>query len=205
MHCPFCHAPASETQLQCGACGFTLERVDLFFGVMPRLHPGLCDVAPLFGPRDCRMIRRAINRLADSFPQVGFSIVTTSLDVDQPISAYAFWIFNRGGVCRELQRGGRNHDILLTLDATNARAALIIGYGLEPFVSAAHLQRTLEAGSADFAAKRWVDGVIAVVQASGAMLTEVCAQLPRAFGIDMESVRREEDPALTKAQLAGVY
>lgn len=50
MHCPYCQAPAFETTPQCPRCGFSLERVGLFYGVMPRLSPGVSDLAGVFRP-----------------------------------------------------------------------------------------------------------------------------------------------------------
>jgi hypothetical protein len=205
MHCPYCHAPAFETLPQCGACGFSLERVDQYFGVMPRLQPGISDAEGLFKPKDFRRIEAASERLHECFPQVSFSVVSVSLRPDQPLSAYAFWIFNRGGVCRELHRGGKSRDILLTLGAAHGSATLMIGYGLEPFVSLTQLQQMVNAGAADFAAGRWADGVVAVIDHTLAGLTEIFSTLGRTYGLDMDAVRQEEDPAVARTVPAGVY
>ncbi len=197
MHCPYCQAPAFETTPQCPRCGFSLERVGAYYGVMPRINAGLSDLAGLFRPRDVRRIDDATARLRDRFPQVTLSVVTTSLDPTRPLTAYAFWIFNRGGLCVDLARGGKSRDLLLTLDATNARASLMIGYGLEPFVSQTHLQDIVNHGAPHFARDRWVDGVVAVIDAATRTLTTVAASLEKTFGLDVDAVQRAEAPAPT--------
>jgi len=204
MHCPYCQAPAFETTPQCPRCGFSLERVGSFYGVMPRLEVGLSDLAGLFRPRDARRIADATARLRDHFPQVSMSIVTTRLEPAQPLTAYAFWVFNRGGICRDLSRGGKSRDLLLTLDAANARASLMVGYGLEPFVPRESLQDIVNQGAPHFARDRWVDGVVAVVDAATRTLQQVFAGLEKTYGLDMVSLHQAEAPAEPSAR-PGVY
>lgn len=196
MFCPYCQAPAFESTPECPRCGFSLERVSAFFGVMPRLNAGITDMAGLFRPRDARRLQDAIARLHDRFPQVTFSIVTTTLDPVQPLTAYAFWIFNRGGLCVDLARGGKSRDLLLTLDAANARASLMIGYGLEPFISQATLQDLVNQGARHFARDHWVDGIVAVIDATTQALATAFASLEKTYGLDMERLQRAEAPSL---------
>jgi uncharacterized membrane protein YgcG len=195
MHCPYCQAPAFETTPQCPRCGFSLERVAAYYGVMPRLTPGLSDLAGLFRPQDARRIADATARLRDRFPQTTFSIVTTTLQPTQPLTAYAFWIFNRGGICTDLARGGKSRDLLLTLDAANARASLMVGYGLEPFVPHATLQDIVNQGAPHFARDHWVDGVVTVIDATTRALAAVCTSLEKTYGLDLPSIHQEEAPA----------
>jgi uncharacterized membrane protein YgcG len=194
MHCPYCQAPAFETTPHCPRCGFSLERVGAFYGVMPRLTPGLSDLAGLFRPRDVRRLHDATARLRDRFPQVTISVVTTTLEPTQPLTAYAFWIFNRGGICLDLARGGKSRDLLLTLDAANARASLMIGYGLEPFVSQTLLQDIVNQGAPHFARDRWIDGVVTVIDAATRTLSDVFNGLEKTYGLDMEALQRGEAP-----------
>jgi uncharacterized membrane protein YgcG len=181
-----------------------LERVGAYFGVMPRLNAGISDLAGLFRPRDARRIHDATARLHDRFPQVTLSIVTTTLEPTQPLTAYAFWIFNRGGICVDLARGGKSRDILITLDSANARASLMIGYGLEPFVSQATLQDIVNQGAPHFARDHWVDGIVTVADATTRALATVFASLEKTFGLDMAALQRDEAPH-TEAPPPGEY
>lgn len=194
MHCPYCQAPAFETTPQCPRCGFSLERVGLFYGVMPRLSPGVSDLAGVFRPRDIRRLNDAAARLHEAFPQISFSVVTTTLQPEQPLTAYAFWVFNRGGICSELARGGKSRDLLLTLDTSTSRASLMVGYGLEPFIGVDLLQDIIQHGTADFARERWVDGIVAVINAATHTLTEVAASLQKTYGLESDATRHPESP-----------
>lgn len=201
MHCPYCQAPAFETTPQCPRCGFSLERVGAFFGVMPRLEPGISDLVGLFRPRDVRRLLDAVNRLRDRFPQVTFSVVTTTLTPSQPLTAFAFWIFNRGGLISDLSRGGKSRDFLLTVDCANARASLMIGYGLEPFLSQAALQEIVNHGAPHFARDHWLDGIVAVIDATTRTLSTLCASLGSTYGLDLDAVRRAEAPPASRMEV----
>jgi uncharacterized membrane protein YgcG len=206
MQCPYCQAPAFEAMAQCPQCGFSLERVEAFFGVMPRVGAGVSDLAGLLRPRDARRIAAASARLHERFPQVGCSVVTTSLMPLQPLTAYAFWLFNRGGICRDLQRGNKSRDFLLTLDAPNARASLMIGYGLEPFVSRQDLQDMINAGAPQFARQQWVEGIVEVLEAATRRLAEIVDRLGETYGLEMRTVQNEEsDVAEAESREQGVY
>jgi uncharacterized membrane protein YgcG len=207
MHCPFCQAPVFEAIAQCTSCGFSLDRVEAFFGVMPRLAAGVSDLAGLFRPRDARRIADASARLHERFPQVTCSIVTTSLEPSQPLTAYAFWLFNRGGIFRDKQRGSKSRGILLALDAANGRASLMIGYGLEPFVSHQDLREIIDASAPHFAREFWVDGIVTVLAAATARLSEIVARVGETYGLEMTALQAEEstEVAAPERRGPGVY
>ena len=192
--------------VQCPRCGFSLERVEAYFGVMPRLQPGISDLAALLRPRDYARLNAATDQVCERFPQLHWSIVTTRLRADQPLGAYAFWILNRGGVCRDLARGAKSRDFLLTVDAENGRANLMIGYGLEPFVGVEHLQTMVDAGGAAFAEEKWVEGMVAIVDKAAEVLADIWQRLGQTYGLDMDAVREAEDEELAaKKSVEGAY
>lgn len=205
MQCPYCQAPAFETTPHCPRCGFSLERVDAYFGQMPRISPGVSDHAGLFRPSDFRRINDARARLSERFPQVSFSVVSIALKPGQPLTAYAFWIFNKGGICVDLLRGGKSRNMLLTLDAASARASLMIGYGLEPFVTTEALQEIVNQGAPHFARDHWVDGIVAVIDTASARLAAIFDSLSRVYGLDMADVQENERPARPAPKGSGVY
>lgn len=206
MQCPYCQAPAFETTPHCPRCGFSLERVDAYFGQMPRISPDVTDLAGLFRASDFRRINDARERLKERFPQITFSVAAVSLKPEQPLTAYAFWIFNKGGICVDLMRGGKSRNMLLTLDAASARASLMIGYGLEPFVAANVLQEIVNQGAPHFARDHWVDGIVSVIDAASARLADIFGSLGRVYGLDMADVQQDESPAAAPpAKGSGVY
>jgi uncharacterized membrane protein YgcG len=207
MHCPFCQAPVFEAIAQCTSCGFSLDRVEAFFGEMPRLEAGVSDLAGLFRPGDARRIAEASARLHERFPQVTCSIVTTSLEPSQPLTAYAFWLFNRAGIFRDMQRGSKSRGVLLALDAANARASLMIGYGLEPFVSQEDLREIIDEGAPHFARQFWVEGIVTVLARTTARLSEIVARIGETYGLEMSSVQSAESTEVSVAEQRepGVY
>ena len=204
MHCPYCHAPAFESQPQCPACGFSLDGVETLFGMMPVMQPGITDQADILDARDARRrIDAAIASLKAAFPQIGLSVVTVRLQPHQPLSAYAFWVFNRSGICRELDKGGKSRDVLLTVDAANGRASLMIGYGLEPFVSEQTLSRILAVGAPAFSQGDWTSGIEAIIGNAEKTLLEILGALPRIYGLEPASLQSEE-PAARLTESSGV-
>lgn len=194
MVCPYCQAPAHETLAQCGACGFSLQSVDRFFGVMPRLQPGITDLAEVLSRRDHRRIAQAAARLRARFPQVDLSLVTTRLQPGQPLAAWTFWAFNRGGLWQELETGGKNHHILLALDVPGRRAALMIGYGLEPFLSRDHLRDVILAARPALASARHASAAIGAITALIGLLEQVAGRLARTYGLAPEHLAAPAPP-----------
>jgi len=85
-----------------------------------------------------------------------------------PFSVYAFWLFNTSGICRKIDKAGDNHDILLVIDGERGFASLLIGYGLEPFISAQHVAEILESGQTQLKAGSWSEAVNVIIKAADA-------------------------------------
>ncbi len=193
MHCPYCHAPAFESQPQCTACGFSLDGVERLFGMMPAMQPGITDQADLLDAKGARKsVEAAMESLQTAFPQLKISVVTVRLQPHQPLAVYAFWVFNRSGICRELDKGGKSRDLLLTVDAANGRASLMIGYGLEPFVSEQALSEILAAGATAFGQGDWTAGIVDVIAHAEQALREIFSALPRIYGLEPASLQQDD-------------
>ena len=141
MRCPNCKTPVGEFQAVCDQCGFHLGVADDWFGSLPPPGPGLVDAAEVLTPSRRRRIEQGLDDLGRRFPQIRVHALTLKLPAKLDLANSVFWLFNRGGFCAEDQRGGRNHDVLLVLDAANDRAACMVGYGLEPFLPDGALDR----------------------------------------------------------------
>lgn len=72
---------------------------------------------------------------------------------------YTFWLANRGHFGKLDAVGNANFDLLLGIDLTRKTAALIIGYGLEAYLSERDLERALAGASADFWAGDYSRGI----------------------------------------------
>src|SRR2546430_11831675 len=69
------------------------------------------------------------------FPQLLFSVLVANLGSRVLISEYAFWLINRARFSTLNAVGPKNFDLLLVVDPDLETAALIVGYGLEEYLS----------------------------------------------------------------------
>lgn len=189
MHCPACKNPSFETDTECGACGLSLERADGLFGTPPAIPPTVADLAAVLSNSGRSSVQAAARNLHASFPQVRFTVLTAALAPEISLPVYTFWIFNRGGICREIERGASNHDILLVIDPGNSRSNLIIGYGLEPFISTGHLTAALDAAAPAFSKQKFAAGIRSVISSLAATLASVSSEIPAAYGLNPNEIQ----------------
>jgi uncharacterized membrane protein YgcG len=98
-------------------------------------------------------LRARLRLFETKFPQSKFSVVLTRIANGAPISEYSFWLANRGNFTATDATGGDNFNLLLVIDVESAEAALVIGYGLEQYLSEKDLSDALER-----ARSRWTKG-----------------------------------------------
>ncbi len=182
MRCPACRNPALEHDQVCMKCGFSLEALAPSMGIPPVLNAPLADVAAVLSAGDRRGVLRTVHSLHQRFPQVSFAAVLMEVATELPAALQAFWLFNRASLFSAVERGGDNHGVLLLVDTRSARAAAMIGYGLEPFVSEKHLEICLTAASASLSKKRHGAAVEAFVRELERQFTAVLPPLNRTFG-----------------------
>ncbi|CAN5163947.1 hypothetical protein BH23VER1_BH23VER1_16770 [soil metagenome] len=196
MNCPYCQNPAFETALECQSCGLSLEKVEKLMGAVPAgITAPVADLAQLFSKAERRSVSGAVAKFEERFPQARFSVLATRLPAETHLGIYAFWIFNKGGICRDIDRGPDNRNVLLTIDAGNARANVMVGYGLEPFVGTAHLEQVLTAARPEFAKHRYAEGTLAAIKALSAILAKVSATMDQTYGIQLDAIYRKESGA----------
>lgn len=183
MECPNCQHPIQEKSGQCPHCEFSIDQLRAHFGPPPTCHRGLNDFASLFSEKEILRLGAAVDRLSRRFPQVASSIVTTRLGPGQSVHLWAFYLLNESGLCAFFQQGGRARDVLLVLDSTTKEAALTISYGLEPFISLATLQESLDAGHHHFMDKSWAKGIETVLEALERRMEAIALALPPTYGI----------------------
>jgi uncharacterized membrane protein YgcG len=157
MKCPSCRVPLTDASAECPHCGLTLARLDEEFGAIPRHSPFLSDQAGRLG-RAADNVRNRLRSFHDLFPQSFFSVFLTN-GMTTSISEYTFWLANRGHFGKLDAVGHTNFDLLLGIDFTRKTAALIIGYGLEAYLSERDLDRALAGASAAFEAGDYARGI----------------------------------------------
>ena len=183
MDCPYCHHPLAESAAVCPSCGFHGEALRQWLGEIPRLQPGLNDLAGVLDRRQGARIESARRHFQHRFPQCDFHFVLGVFDPKVSLPVMAFALFNFGKVSTPNRQGGLNRDLLLVTDIGALRSHLAVGYGLEPFVPQARLVEVLEAASPSLRARDAAAAVEIVLGKWGALLAELMEGLRRQFGL----------------------
>ena len=183
MRCPYCKSAAEASPATCPRCGISLEKVIRLFGAVPPIVEGISDDAGVFTDQGKRKIKSAAVELAIWFPQTEITVVTTDLPKDTSIGVYAFWIFNEASVTRKVDRGANNFGILLTLDPTHGRSSLMVGYGLESYLSESDLDEIIAGAKPLFEQGKFATGVERVIDGLRTTLIEVVSNLKDTRGL----------------------
>lgn len=184
MRCPFCQNPCHEETAECSHCGFSLPKLDHYMGTVPVVKKGVSDALGILDGKSKSMINGAIERLEKRFPQVGFTVLLTDVKGEIPLHLYSFWVFNRSTICARVATGGVNRDVLLVIDIAGRRSSLMIGYGLEPFLSAQHLTEVLEAARGSLAEGHFSSAVLTVVEKLMDVLVTLHGSMRRTYGAE---------------------
>ncbi|BCU75504.1 hypothetical protein llg_02190 [Luteolibacter sp. LG18] len=108
-------------------------------------------------------VKRAIDTLERKFPQVTVQVVIHTFPPEHPFGLHAFWVFNAASFAGDSHRGAENHTILLMIDPGRIEGSLMVGYGLEPYVTHEALDHLLELAGPAWALQRWGDGILTVI------------------------------------------
>lgn len=184
MRCPFCQNPCHEETAECSHCGFSLSKLDQYLGAVPTIASGVCERAEAFGSAGVRQLRAAIARFSKRFPQIGFTVISDSVKSDVPLHLHTFWIFNRSEICAKISTGGMNRDVLLVIDVAGRRSSMMVGYGLEPFLSAPRLTEILESGRSLLTNGEFTAAVVAILNRLAVSLVELHGSLRKTYGAE---------------------
>jgi uncharacterized membrane protein YgcG len=130
-----------------------------------------------------RKLTQAVNALQQRFPQVSVAVVIAATPVQTPINIYAFWLFNRASLFSAVEKAGENRGFLLLIDPQRGEVAVMIGYGLEPFIGETALIGCVSSAASLMQEGLVADAVMASLACLDQKLTEQCQALPRAFGL----------------------
>jgi uncharacterized membrane protein YgcG len=189
MRCPLCHAPLQEHSPCCPQCHFELQQADRDFGIPPPLGVPLTDLARALTRRQFRLALKGLEAFTRRFPQMFFHVVAANLPKEQNLAATVFWLFNKGGICTPMEDGGYCHDVLLLLDIDHARAACIIGYGLEPFVTPESLDEICQAALPSLREKQYLQAIQEALAKADEVLSAASATARQAYGLNPNDVQ----------------
>lgn len=183
MLCPSCRQTLHEHSSACPHCGFDQPSAARYFGAPVELEHPLTDLAGLLSNSKKRQLREALLGMSQTFPQLRFAAVITKVEARVPLAAHTFWLFNNGGLSAPQESGGLCRLVLLELDVANARAACMIGYGLEPFVPQDALDRITSATLMNLARGDAASAILAALEVARTEFATVSQTIPRAFGL----------------------
>jgi hypothetical protein len=183
MRCPFCRTRLTELAVECPACRLTLDRATALLGPVPRMAQGVADLAGVLPPGDDLKIGKALSRLMWTFPQIKLHVLLHVFPEEHPFDLHVFWLFNCGGFSSESQKAGDNRTILLALDPSQERSALMVGYGLEPFLDDEALDHLLILAEPAWIAGDWTRGILEVITGLDRLLENTALEVGAGFGL----------------------
>ena len=163
MWCPFCQTPLQAAAAECPACRLTFPRTRALVGAVPRLAPVVADTTRQLSATDQAHLKKEIAKIQRRFPQLVLQVVMHVFPAEHPFPMHVFWLFNAGNFAGDSKRGKDNHALLIALDPTRGEAAIMPGYGLEPFLKPETLDHLLELAGPAWAGHRWADGISRVL------------------------------------------
>jgi uncharacterized membrane protein YgcG len=183
MRCPYCRSPLAETSPECPSCRLTLDRAIRLLGPPPPLDPGVTDRAGALPRGDAKRLTREITRLRRTFPQTDLHVLLHDFPEEHPLELHVFWLFNGSRPTAGERQGGDHHGILLALDPGRGRAALTVGYGLEPFLGDEALDHLLERAEPAWSNGDWTRGILEVLDGLARLLESAALETAAAFGL----------------------
>lgn len=163
MRCPFCQNPIHVSAVECPSCRLTYPRTSALVGAVPRLQPMVADTTRSLKTADLRKLQGRIGQIQQRFPQLTLQVVMHPFPLEHPFAMYVFWLFNAASFAGDSKRGKNNHAILLAIDPGRGEAAIMPGYGLEPFLNREAVDHLLELASPLWETDRWADGILRVI------------------------------------------
>ncbi len=159
MKCPSCSIPFSGPAPQCPNCNLTLQQLDTKFGALPLHSRFLTDRTGQLPLRAIAKLRQLLSLFERKFPQSLFSVFIIGPVQGGTISEYTFWLANRGRFNSLEATAGENFDLLLGIDTRAREAALVIGYGLESYLTERDLQQALTEAAHAFRVGDYARGI----------------------------------------------
>lgn len=183
LHCPYCQNGVEEETVRCEVCGLCMDSADDAFGVPPPITAGICDRRRRLSASGERRLRRTLAEFRAEFPQVEPTVMIHPINAAHPLKPWTFWFFNRSGLGAALSTGAANRHVLLVIDSENLRAAITVGYGLEPFLSPQRLTEILADVAEPLAEQDFEEAAVRFVLVLEERLRAIVDGLPRAFGL----------------------
>jgi uncharacterized membrane protein YgcG len=173
MQCPYCQTPQQAAAPECPACRLSYPRTSALVGAVPRLAPVVADTTRSLSQTEQQKLKQQIARIQQRFPQLVLQVVMHEFPAEHPFSMHVFWLFNAANFAGDSRRGKDNHALLLALDPVRGEAAIMPGYGLEPFLKREALDHLLELAGPAWQNHHWADGLSRVLDGFDKLLESI--------------------------------
>lgn len=183
MRCPYCQTVLTETAQECPGCRMNLSRAAALLGPVPRLEKGISDSIGTLSDKNRSRLHKRIKVIEQRFPQITLQITCHCFPLEHPFSLYVFWIFNMGGIETATEKAGDNHTIMLTLDPVSGNSSIMVGYGLEPFLSEPALNHLLEVAEPAWIDQSWAEGIGIVLDGLEPLLESAIKEIGSTFDL----------------------
>lgn len=188
MRCPYCRSPLTELAPECPQCRLNLNRVASLVGPVPRITPGISDSTGAITRREAKRLLKRVERIRQRFPQIRIQILVHHFPQNHPFELHVFWIFNLGGLFRDNEKAGENHTVLIALDPIANQSSVMVGYGLEPFITVNQLDEILEPAVPAWSDRAWAEGLEIVLDELEPLLEQAIQDALAAFDFTAASL-----------------
>jgi len=196
MRCPSCLKDLQGASDACAECGFTLARLDIKFGTVPKTFRPLTDYTRLFTAREAAALKKAMTLLEQRFPGLCLSLIAMEANPSFNVRVYLFWLMNR---CKLSPMGSHfeeNFSLIIFLDATSRSVLLSTGYGLHTALPEESLQRLADLAANHFRAGHFRRGTTILLREIELQLRSYCKkrlrmpvdELPASVGAALETL-----------------
>ncbi|MDG1358149.1 MAG: TPM domain-containing protein [Akkermansiaceae bacterium] len=177
MQCPYCQAKLTESAIECNYCNLSLKSANALLGPIPQLSSGINDFDATLDKKSQKKINKSLSKLAERFPQVRMHVIINKFDPKYSLSTHLFWLFNQDSLSTSNRKGGKNHTVLLGLDSGRSCCALMVGYGLEPFLARKALDHVLDKAQPSLSQGDYKDAILIIIDELTQLMQETCKQL----------------------------
>lgn len=178
--CPFCQSPVPEAAHQCPTCFLSLPKLERLLGIPPVLARGVTDLTRQHHRKELSKIRRIIANFEVLQPESQLNVIFNNFDQNYPLQAQLFWLFNSPSLGRRHIQKENNRDLLIGIDTEAGSAGIVIGFGLEPFLSPERLHPILNSALPSFEQGGYTDAIAILAVGLDELISSIAKNIAEA-------------------------
>ena len=192
IFCPGCRKALREPVETCPACGYSGKSAVKKFPFEAPAFERFIDPNDHLGVEECQKIDRALDDLANDFPQPRFCFCVVDLAAETDPREFGFWLMNASPVRSAVEERLRPWSVLLLIDHAHARASVTPGYAIEPFIDEGSWTSLLQLESRYFSAGDYGSAILRFVKGAEVVLSEAAERAQSKMGKGRKKKRGAE-------------